>query len=106
MPESNDRRIKMLAAAWLVLGGLVFAFVLASLFPLLQGETPSPFEAGDEWPIVVLAFAVAAAIGVVNGSALLRRSPVARPLLAISSLVLLLPSAGLMVPLLVVAPSL
>ncbi len=46
------------------------------------------------------------AIGMVNGVALLRRTPIARPLLAISSLVLLVPSAALLVPLLVVAPSL
>ena len=106
MPGSNDRNIKILGAAWLVLGGLAVALVLISLFPLLQGNTPSPFEAGDEWPIVVLVFAVVAAIGVVNGLALLRRKRIAPPLLAISSSVLLLPSIGLLVPLLVVAPSL
>ena len=106
MPESNDRNVKILGAAWLVLGGLAFALVLTSLFPLVQGNTPSPFEAGDEWPIVVLVFAVVAAIGMVNGLALLRRNPVARPLLAISSWVLLLPSAAFLVPLLVVVPSL
>ena len=46
------------------------------------------------------------AIGMVDGLALLCRNPVARPVLAISSLVLLLPSAAFIVPLLVVVPSL
>ena len=42
----------------------------------------------------------------VNGLVLLSRIPVARPVLAVSSLVLLLPSVALVVPLLVVGPSL
>ena len=50
-------------------------------------------------------FAVVGAICMGNGLALLRRNPVARRLLAISSLVLLLPSAGFVVPLVVVLPS-
>ena len=50
---------------------------------------------------------VLGAIPTVNGFALLRRHPVARPVLAISSLVLLIPSAlgvvtGIGIPLLVV----
>ena len=103
---TNNRKFKMLGAAWLVLGGFTFAIVpIPSLFSLVRGNTPSPFEAGDEWPIVVLVFAVAGAICMVNGLALLRRNRVARPLLIVSSL-LLLPSAGLIVPLLVVLPSL
>ncbi len=106
MSETNDRKIKILGAAWLGLGGLTFAFVLTMLFPLVQGNTPSPFEAGDEWWIVVLVFAVVGAICMVNGLALLRRNPVARRLLAISSIVLLLPSAAFLVPLVVVLPSL
>ena len=80
--------------------------VLTSLFALVQGNTPSPFEAGDEWWIVVLVFAVVGAICMVTGLALLRRHQAARRGLAISSWVLLLPSAAFYVPALVVAPSL
>ena len=79
MPETNNRKSKLLGGAWLVLGGLTFALVLTSLFPLVQGNTPSPFEAGDEWWIVVLVFAVVGAICMVNGLTLLGRNPVARP---------------------------
>ena len=107
MPETTNRMCKILGAAWLGLGGLSFAVVFINLFPLVQGKTPSGlFESGDGWWIVDLVFLVVGAIGMVNGLALLRRNPVARPVLAISSLVFLLPSVGLVVPLLVVAPSL
>ena len=106
MPETNNRRIKILGAGWLGLGGLTFALVLTMLFPLVQGNTPSPFEAGDEWWIVVLVFLVVGAICMVNGLALLRRHPVVRPVLAISSWVLLIPAAAFFVPLLIVLPSL
>ena len=58
MPKTNDGKIKVLGAAWLGLGAIAFALVLIFLFPLVQGDTPSPFEAGDEWWIVVLVFAV------------------------------------------------
>ena len=105
--ETNNRMFKILGAAWLGLGSLSFAIVFINLFPLVQGKSPSGlFESGDGWWIVDLVFLVVGAIGMVNGLALLRRNPAGRPLLAISSLVLLLPSAGLFVPLLVVAPSL
>ena len=105
MPETKNRKFKILGAGWLGLAGLVFALVLISLFPLVQGNTPSPFEAGDEGPMVVLMFFVIGAICTVNGLALLRRNPVARPLLIVTS-ILLLPFATLAVPLLVVVPSL
>ena len=45
-------------------------------------------------------------IGMANGLALLSRTRIARPVVATSSLVLLLPSAAFIVPLLVVVPSL
>ncbi len=106
MPSATNRNIKVLGAAWLVLGGLTFAFVLISLFPLVQGDTPSPFEAGDEWWIVLLVIAAVGAILTANGLTLLRRNPVARPFIAISSVILLIPSATMVVPLLVVVPSL
>ena len=106
MPATNNRKFRILGAAWIVLGGLIFAFILVSLFPLVQGDTPSPFEAGDEWWIVLLVFAAVGAILTANGLTLLRRNPIARPFLVISSLVLLLPSAALVVPLLVLVPSL
>ena len=107
MGETNNRMFKILGAAWLSLGGLSLAVVFINLLPLVQDKTPSGLlESGDGWWIVDLVFFVVGAIGMVNGLALLRRNPVARPLLAISSLVLLLPSAGFVVPLLVVVPRL
>ena len=106
MPETN-KLIKILGAAWLGLGGLCFAVVFINLLPLVQGNTPSGlFESGDGWWIVDLVVLVVGAIGMLNGLALLRRHPVARLLVAISSWVLFLPSAGFLVPLLIVAPSL
>ena len=106
MPETNNRKFNVLGAAWLGLAGLFFAVVFINLLPLVQGESPSGlFESGDGWWIVDLVFLVAGAIWMVNGLALLRRNPAARPLLVISSIVLL-PSVGLLIPLLVVVPSL
>ena len=106
MPETKNRKIKILGAAWLGLGGLAFAYVFISLFPLAQGDAPSATAVAEGYWVYAVLGLVLGAIGMVNGLALLRRNPVARPVLAISSLVLLLPSVALMVPLLVVAPSL
>ena len=106
MPENNKRKIKILGAAWLGMGGLAFAYVFVNLFSLAQGNAPSAEEATDGYWVFFLGALVIGAIGTVNGLAVLRRNPVARPILAISSLVLLLPSVGLLVPLLVVVPSL
>jgi hypothetical protein len=105
MSETNDRRFKILGAAWLGLGSLSFAFVFSQLFPLAQGNAPSATEVADGYWVFVVLGLVIGAIGTANGLALLRRIPVARRLLTISSFVLL-PSAGLVVPLLVIAPSL
>ena len=88
------------------LGAFFYAVVFINLLPLVQGNTPSGlFESGDGWWIFDLVVLVIGGIYIVNGLALLRRDPVARPLLAISLLVSL-PSATLLVPLLVLAPSL
>ena len=105
MAETNIRNIKILGAAWLALGGLALAFAFITLFPLTQGNPPSATEIADGYWVFVVLGLVVGAIGMVNGLALLRRYPRARPIVAISS-VLLLPSAGLVLPLLIVAPSL
>ncbi len=105
MSETSDRRFKILGAAWLGLGGLSFAFVFSELFPLAVGNAPSATEVADGYWVFVALGLVIGAIGTVNGLALLRRIPVARRFLTVSSFVLL-PSAGLMVPLRVIAPSL
>ena len=106
MPETKNRNIKILGAAWLGLGDLAFAFAFITSSPLAQGNAPSATEVSDGYWVFVALGLVMGAIGMVNGLALLRRYPIARPVLAISSLVLLLPSAAFFVPLLVVAPSL
>ena len=105
MSETSDRRFKILGAAWLGLGGLSFAFVFSELFPLALGNAPSATEVADGYWVFVALGLVIGAIGTVNGLALLRRIPVARRFLTVSSFVLL-PSAGLVVPLLVIASSL
>ena len=106
MSESNSRIFKALAVAWLGLGGFFFGVVLINLLPLVQGNTPSGlFESGGGWWIVDSVFLVMGAIWAANGLALFRRSPAARPLTVVSSLVLL-PTVGLIIPLLVLVPSL
>ena len=105
MHETNNRKFKILGAAWLGLGGIAFAYVFINLFSLAQGNTPSATEVSDGYWVFFVGALVIGAICMLNGLALLRRNPVARPLLIISSIVLL-PSAGLVVPLLVVASSL
>ena len=104
MLGTNNRKFKVLGAAWLVLGGLAFAVALLAIAQVIID--PSAEDGFIQGLVFVLVFAVVGAIGMVNGLALLRRHPVARPLVAISSLVLLIPSAFSLVPLLVVAPSL
>ncbi len=106
MAETNSRRFKILGVGWLGLGALSFAYVFINLFSLAQGHAPSATEVSDGFWVFLWGAIVIGAIGVVNGSALLLRNPAARPLLSISSLILLLPSIGLLVPLLVVFPSL
>ena len=106
MPETKNRNIKILGAAWLGLGGLALAYAFIALFPLAQGNAPSATSVSDGYWVFIALGLVMGAIGMVNGLVLLRRYPVARPVLAISSLVLLLPSATFFVPLLIVVPSL
>ena len=105
MPETKNLIFKVLGAGWLGLGGLAFAYGLISLYPLTQGHAPSATEVGDGYWVFVVLSVVMGAIGMVNGLTLLRRNPVARPLIAVSSVVLL-PSAAFFFPLLVLAPSL
>ena len=112
MPETNNRKFKILGAGWLGLGGIAFAAAFLALFQIFftSQEVEGGFWGGSVFVLVLL---VLGSIQMVNGLALLRRNPVARPLIAISSLVLLIPSAagvvasGIgVVPLLVVVPSL
>ena len=91
MLGTKNRNIKIIGAAWLVLGVVSFAI---ALFAIAQAIIdPSATEDGFLGGVifVVLLF-VLGSIGAVNGLVLLRRNPMARPLLAISSLVLLVPS--------------
>lgn len=114
MPQTHNRKFKILGAGWLVLGGIFLALALIALLSVVIGDDPATqaFEAGDKWWIVVLVLLVLGTIPTFNGLTLLRRNPVGRPILAISSLVLLIPSALLVVTgigvllLLVVVPSL
>ena len=115
MPDNNDRKFKVLGAGWLVLGALAFAVAaVAFLSVVLADDSESAaFKSGDMWWIVVLVSLVLAAVFSANGLAFLRRYPAARPLIIVSSLVLLPPSvvglaaggAGVLT-LLVVLPSL
>ena len=93
MRGTKNRNIKILGAAWLVGGGIAFAIVVLALFQLALNPSATEAEGGLVQGLVfVLALLVLGTIGIVNGLALLRRSPIARPLIAISSLVLLIPS--------------
>ncbi len=109
MYGTRNRNIKILGAGWLVFGGIFLALALLAFLSVVIGDDPEgqAFEAGDKWWIVVLVFLVLGAFFSVNGLALRRRYPAARPLLAISSLALLIPSAvgvvtGVGIPLLLV----
>ena len=109
MSDTTKRNINILGSAWLGLGGIFLALAFAAFLSVVIGDDPAgqAFEAGDKWWIVVLALLALAAIPTVNGLTLLRRSPVARPLVTISSLILLIPSAisvvtGFGVPLMLV----
>ena len=93
MLGTKNRNIKILGAAWLVLGGIFLALALVAFLSVVLGDDPAAqaFEAGDKWWIVVLVLLVLGGIPMVNGLALLRRHPGARLFIAISSLVLLNP---------------
>ena len=108
MAQTKNRNLKILGAGWLGLGGFITALAFVAVFSVFLGDDPetAAFESGDNWWIVVLVLLVSGALQIANGLALLRRNPVARPLIAISSLVLLLPSVLSVFPLLVVGPSL
>ena len=108
MLGTTNRKIKILGAVWLGVGGIFLALAFVAFLSVVIGDDPAgqAFEAGDKWCIVVLVLLGIGAILMVPGLALLRRNPVARPLLAITSLVLLVPSVLAVFPLLVVLPSL
>ena len=95
MLGTSNRNIKILGAAWLGLGGIFLALAFVAFLSVVIGDDPElqAFESGDKWWVVVLVLLVLGAIPMVNGLTLLRRNSVARRLLAISSIVLLLPSA-------------
>ena len=97
---ANSRSLVLHGLAW---EASPFATVLLALVQLPQGDAEGGFWGGFVFVMVLL---VLGAIQTVNGLALLRRNPVARPLLAITSLVLLVPSVLAVFPLLVVLPSL
>ena len=77
MLGTRDRNIKLLGATWLVLGGTVLFVAL---------------DLGHFGLVFSLVLLVWGSVQVANGLTLLLRYPVARRLLAISSLVLLIPS--------------
>ena len=119
MARIKSRRFKILGAGWLSLGGLFLALAFMAFLSVVLGDDPGgqAFEAGENWWIVVLVLLGIGAILMVPGLALLRRNPVAHPIIAISSLVLVIPSAvgvvaagdgviHLVAALLVVVPSL
>ena len=113
MLGTANRNIKILGAGRLVMGGVFLALAMIAFLPVVIGDDPETqaFESGDKWWIVVGVLLVLGATFAVNGLALLRRYSAARLFLAISSLVLLIPSVvfvvgGVGVPLLlVVVPS-
>ena len=94
MSETKHRKFKVLGAGWLGLGGIFLALAFVAFLSVVIGDDPEgqSFEAGDKWWIVVLVLLGIGAILTVPGLALLRRNPVARPLITISSLVILIPS--------------
>ena len=106
MTETGTGKFKILSAAWLGMGGLFLTYALPNLFSLAQGNAPSAGAVSEGYWFYLVGALVMGAIGMANGLALLRRSPVTRPLLAVSSLVLLIPSVVFVVPLLFVVPSL
>ena len=116
MLVTKNRKFKMLGAGWLGLGGFGFAVAVLALFQIgvalfqfTLGNDPSALESEDGFwngVVFVLVLVALGGIGTVNGLALLRRKRVARPLVAISALVLFIPSAVSLVPMLLVAPSL
>ena len=95
MRGTKNRNIKILGAAWLVMGAVFLALAIIASLSVVLGDDPAgqTFESGDKWWIVVLVLLVLEAIPTVNRLALLCRSWLGRRLLAISSLVLLIPSA-------------
>ena len=93
MLGTSNRNIKILGAAWLVGGGLFFAIALFAIAQVIT-DTSAAEDGLLGGVVFVLLLLVLGATFSVNGLALLRRSPATRPLIAISSLVLLIPSAG------------
>ena len=51
MPETNNRKFKILGAAWLGVGGILLALALLAFGSVVLGDDPAGqvFEAGDKW---------------------------------------------------------
>ena len=88
MPGTRERNIKILGAAWLVFGGLAFAIALVAIGQVIIDSS----DDGLQGLVIALVLVVLGSVQIANGLALLRHNPVARPLLAISSLILIIPS--------------
>ena len=109
MPKTTNGRIKFLGAGWLGFGAIFLALAFLAFLSVVIGDDPESqaFESGDKWWIVVLVLLGIGTILMIPGLAFLRRNLVARPLIAITSMVLVIPSAasavtGLGIPFLLV----
>ena len=108
MSGTKNRNIKILGAGWLALGGIFLAIALLAIGQFIVDPSAAEAEEGLIGGLVfVLVLVVVGSLPTVNGLALLRRHPIARPVLAVSSLVFLIPSAlgvvvGIGIPFLVV----
>ena len=81
-----------MGTGWLGLGSLSLAYAFIALYPITQGESPSAAAVREGYWVLVSLSLVFRASGIVNGLAILLRKPVARPALAITSLLCLLPA--------------
>ncbi len=113
MLGTKNRNIKILGGAWLAGGGVAFVVALFAVAQLIIAPSAAENEVIGGLAFVVVLL-VLGSVGIVNGLVLLRRNPIARPLIAISSLVFLVPSLpglvkgdiGSVLTLLVIAASL
>ena len=106
MNEIRNRKFKFLGSGWLIIGVLGFTYLTVNFISLAQGNTPSQTEVSDGYWVFFWGSLVIGVIGVVCGLAILLRYRQAGPLVAISSVLLLFPALAIVVPLLVVVPSL
>ena len=85
MRGTNNRNIRVLGGAWLVLGVVAFARALLGI----AEQIIDPSGAAD-WVDHSLGMAFLGSVHLATGGVLLRRVPKTRPILAISSFVLLI----------------